>query len=50
MLCEALEKYYPFPGFTLLLGSLFHTKLAGLGTLGSRFHFMEVHLYMILGR
>jgi hypothetical protein len=47
MLCEALEKYYSFPGFTLLLGSLFHTKLAGLGTLGSRFHSMEVHLYMI---
>ena len=47
MLCEALEKYYSFPGFTLLLGSLFHTKLAGLGVLGSRFHMMKVHLYMI---
>jgi hypothetical protein len=47
MLCGGLEKYYSFPGFTLLLGSLFHTKLAGLGTLGSRFHSMEVHLYMI---
>ena len=47
MLCEAVEKYYSFPGFTLLLGSLFHTKLAGKGVLGSHFHLMEVHLYMI---
>jgi hypothetical protein len=47
MLCEALEKYYSFPGFTLLLGSLFHTKLAGLGDPGSHLHLMEAHLYMI---
>jgi len=47
MLCEALEKYYSFPGFNFLLGNLFHTKLAGLRALRSRFHFMEVHLYMI---
>ena len=47
MLCEALEKYYSFPGFTLPLGSLLHTKLAGLGTPGSHFHLMGVHLYMI---
>jgi len=47
MLCEALEKYYSSPGFHLLLGYLFYTRLARLGALGSRFHFMEVHLYMI---
>jgi len=47
MLCEALEKYYSFPGFTLLLGSLFHTKLAGKGVLSSHLHLMEVHLYMV---